>query len=154
MNTLLLTPEEAALKELGVACQSASRYYETATEVAEDRWRDFAARRSAAYAEAAQRIAEILRRDELLPGTPDADMEWLKQLALKAQAALSGDEAGSLLKSFKRAEYKVWDALGELGLAGLGPGCADMAESLADLVMEGFLWLGEENEAFLKEGGN
>jgi len=95
-----------------------------------------------------------LRRDELLPGTPDADMEWLKQLALKAQAALSGDEAGSLLKSFKRAEYKVWDALGELGLAGLGPGCADMAESLADLVMEGFLWLGEENEAFLKEGGN
>lgn len=154
MSHVLLTPEEAGLKALGIACQSASRLYETASDVTRENWRNFAADRSKAYAAAALRIAELLRRDELFPGTPDEDMEWLKQLALRAQAALSGDEAGSLLKSFARTEHKVWAALGEFGLAGIGPGCADMAKSLGEFVMDGFLWLGEEKEAFLKAGKN
>lgn len=154
MSHVMLTPEEAGLKALGVACQSASRFYETASDVTQDNWRDFAASRSKTYATTALRIAELLRRDELLPGTPDEDMEWLKQLALRAQAALSGDEAGTLLKSFTRMERKVWDALGEFGLAGISPGCAEMTKSLGAFVMEGFLWLGEEKDAFLGSDGN
>ncbi|ABS63208.1 hypothetical protein Plav_1589 [Parvibaculum lavamentivorans DS-1] len=153
MNTVMLTPEEAGLKALGVACQSASRFYETAADVTHGHWQDFAKRRTGIYAAAALRIAELLQRDELLPGTPDEDMEWLKQLALRAQAALSGDEAGTLLKSFTRAERRIWDALGEFGAAGIAPGCAEIANSLANTAMEGFLWLGEEKEVFLKERG-
>lgn len=154
MTALLLTHEEAALKALGVACQSASRYYETASEVTKDEWRDFATRRRLAYDQAAGRISELLRRDELLPGTPDEDMEWLKQLKLRAQAALSGDEAGTLLKSFSRMEHKVWLALGEFGLAGIGPDCAPVAKSLDGLLMEGFLWLGREKAALLRKEDN
>ncbi len=48
MNQLLLTQSEAALRALGVACQSASRYYETASNVTNNHWRDFAANRSVA----------------------------------------------------------------------------------------------------------
>lgn len=154
MNQLLLTPEEGALKALGVACQSASRFYETAADITHESWRAFATQRREGYASAAQRITGLLRRDELLPGTPDEDMAWLKELAMRAQAAISGDEAGTLLKSFLRTERKVWDAIGEFGLAGIGPDGADTAKEIADFVMAGFLWLGEEKKAFLSgEGG-
>ncbi|PKQ07735.1 MAG: hypothetical protein CVT73_08290 [Alphaproteobacteria bacterium HGW-Alphaproteobacteria-12] len=149
MNQLLLTPEEGALKALGVACQSASRFYETAADITHESWRAFANRRREGYAGAARRVTGLLRRDELLPGTPDEDMEWLKGLAMRAQAAISGDEAGTLLKSFMRTERKVWHAIGEFGLAGIGPDGADTAKDIADFVMAGFLWLGEEKKAFL-----
>lgn len=149
MNRLMLSEEEGAFRALGVACQSAALYYETAAEVTEGDWQRFARARAAAYAEAARRITELLKQDEVLPGSPDADMEWLKQIALRAQAAISGDEAGSLLKSFARAEHKVWDALGDLGHAGISSAHADAANELGRIAMDGFLWLGKEKQAFL-----
>lgn len=154
MNQLLLTQSEAALRALGVACQSASRYYETASNVTSHHWRDFTASRSVAYRDMSRRIGEQLKRDEVLPGSPDEDMEWLKEIALRAQAAISGDEAGTLLKGFARTEQKVWDALGELGLAGMPAATAGMAKELAALTTEGFLWLGREKAALLKEEEN
>jgi len=154
MNQLMLSPEEGAFRALGVACQSASRYYEAAIDVTSDEWKAFAKGRATAYADAARRITELLKRDELLPGSPDADMEWLKQIALRAQTAISGDEAGTLLKSFARTERQVWDALGELGQTGVSPAHGQTAENIAQIVMDGFLWLGKEKEAFLDAGNN
>ena len=65
-----------------------------------------------------RRIGEALKREDILPGSPDEDMEWLKEIALRAQTALSGDERGTLLKGFAQTERKIWDALGSLGAAG------------------------------------
>jgi hypothetical protein len=152
MNQLMLSQEEGAFRAAGVACQSASHYYEAAVNVTEGEWQAFARKRAAAYADAAKRITELLKRDEVLPGSPDADMEWLKQIALRAQAAISGDEAGTLLKSFARTERKVWDAVGELGQAGVSPAHGEAASDLAKTVMDGFLWLGKEKQAFLENG--
>lgn len=149
MNQLMLSQEEGAFRALGVACQSAARYYETAVEVTEGEWQRFVTERAASYAEAARRITELLKQDEVLPGSPDADMEWLKQIALRAQAAISGDEAGTLLKSFARTEHKVWDSLGDLGHAGMSPAHAGAASDLGRIVMDGFRWLGKEKQAFL-----
>ncbi|WP_333670612.1 hypothetical protein [Parvibaculum sp.] len=154
MNQLLLTQSEAALRALGVACQSASRYYETASNVTHNHWRDFAANRSVAYRDMSRRIAELLKREEVLPGSPDEDMEWLKEIALRAQAAISGDEAGTLLKGCARTEQKVWDALGEFGFAGIPAASDATMKELATLVTEGFLWLGREKEALLKQEEN
>lgn len=152
MNQFMLSQEEGAFRALGVACQSANRYYEAAADVTENEWQAFVKERAAAYASAAKRIAELLKRDEVLPGSPDADMEWLKQIALRAQTAISGDEAGTLLKSFARTERKVWDALGDLGQAGVSPAHGEAASDLAKIVMDGFLWLGKEKQAFLDNG--
>lgn len=152
MNQLLLTQPEAALKELGIACQSASRYYDTAASVTHDRWYNFAASRSLTYRDIGKRIAEQLKREDVLPGSPDEDLEWLKEITLRAQAVISGDEEGMLLKGFARAERKVWDTLGELGNAGVPPQAAEVVEGLANHIMGGFLWLGREKEALLKEG--
>lgn len=154
MNQVLLTQSEAALRALGVACQSASRYYETAANVTHNDWREFAASRSVAYRDMSRRIAEQLKRDEVLPGSPDEDMEWLKEIALRAQAAISGDEAGTLLKGFSRTEQKVWDALGEFGFAGMPAAAAGLVKELAAFTTEGFLWLGREKAALLKDNGN
>ncbi len=154
MNQVLLTQSEAALRALGVACQSASRYYETASNVTQSHWRDFAASRSVAYRDMSRRIGEQLKREEVLPGSPDEDMEWLKGIALRAQAAISGDEAGTLLKGFARTEQKVWEALGEFGFAGMPKASASMVKELAAFTAEGFLWLGREKEALLKQEGN
>ncbi|MFA7639400.1 MAG: hypothetical protein WCY02_08820 [Parvibaculum sp.] len=152
MSQLLLTQSEAALKELGIACQSASRYYHTAASVTHDRWRNFAASRALAYRDIGKRIAEELKREDILPGTPDEDLEWLKEIALRAQAVIAGDEESMLLKGFARTEHKVWAALGELGNAGVPSVGAETIEGLANHLMGGFLWLGREKEALLKEG--
>ncbi|MGB6085224.1 hypothetical protein [Parvibaculum sp.] len=152
MSQLLLTQSEAALKELGIACQSASRYYHTAASVTHDRWSSFAAARALAYRDIGKRIAEELKREDVLPGTPDEDLEWLKEITLRAQAVIAGDEEGMLLRGFARAEHRVWNALGEFGHAGVPPMAAEIIEGLANHLMGGFLWLGREKEALLKEG--
>jgi hypothetical protein len=151
MNQILLTEPEAALRELGVACQSASRYYETAAGVAHGAWRDHAARRSIACRDMSRRIGDVLKREDILPGSPDADMEWLKEIALRAQTALSGDERGALLKGFAQTERRIWDALGNLGSAGgITPHTHAIASELSTDLTASFRWLGIEKEALLK----
>lgn len=154
MTELLLTDSEAALKALGVACQSASRYYETAAGVTHGEWSEHAAIRSFACREMSKRIADQLKREDVLPGTPDEDLEWLKEIALRAQTALTGDEEGALLKGYAHAERKIWKALGDLGVAGISREQADIARKLAADLADAFLWLGREKEALLKQNGN
>lgn len=155
MNQILLTEPEAALRALGIACQSASRYYETAAGVTHGAWRDHAAKRSIACRDVSRRIGDALKREDILPGSPDEDMEWLKEIALRAQTALSGDEQGALLKGFAQTERKIWDALGNLGAAGgIGRESRDIANELAADLTAAFLWLGIEKEALLNRQGN
>ena len=152
MNTQLLSPAEAALKALGISCQSASRFYETATTLTRDEWRDFAMRRQLIYGEAAQHISDLLlHSDQTLPGSPDEDAEWLKEIALRAHATFSRDERNVMLKNFTRTEHAIWQALGELGLAGPPPEAKQIITSLGQMVMEGFYWLGKEKEALLAQ---
>lgn len=155
MTQILLTEAEAALRELGVACQSASRYYETAAGVAHGGWRDHAAKRSIACRDMSRRIGEALKSEDILPGTPDEDMEWLKEIALRAQTALSGDERGALLKGFAQMERKIWDALGNLGATGgIVPKTYAIASELSTDLTAAFRWLGIEKEALLNRQGN
>lgn len=154
MNQILLTEAEAALRELGVACQSASRHYETAAGVTHGAWRDHAAKRSIACRDMSRRIGEALKREDILPGSPDEDMEWLKEIALRAQTALSGDERGTLLKGFAQTERKIWDALGSLGAAGgIAPEIHAIARELSADLTAAFHWLGIEKEALLNRDG-